>query len=60
MSQQVKVSITRKDFYSKDYNYVHTEGDVCNSIKNIKSGLVEAMIKIIKELFSVTYDDLLS
>lgn len=50
MSQPIKVSITRKDLYSKDYNDVHTEGDVCNSIKNIKSGLVEVMIKIIKEL----------
>ncbi|HBF8686543.1 hypothetical protein KWV42_10395 [Clostridioides difficile] len=50
MSQQVKVSISRKDLYSKDYNEVYIEGEVCKSVKNIKSGLVEVMLKIIKEL----------
>ncbi|HBG3821698.1 TPA: hypothetical protein KQC85_003140 [Clostridioides difficile] len=47
MSQEVKASITRKDLYSKDYNEVHIEGEICNSVK---SGLVEVMVKIIKEL----------
>ncbi len=50
MIQQIKVSITRKDLYSKNYREVHTEGDVYNSVNNIKSGLVEVMTKIIKEL----------
>lgn len=50
MIQEVKVSISRKNLYSKNYGEVHIEGDVCEDLKNIKNGLVEVMINIIKEL----------
>ena len=50
MSQQVKVSIARKDLYYKDYNSIYVEGNIYNSVKEVKNGLVEVMVKIIKEL----------
>lgn len=50
MNKTVRAIITRKDLYSKDYNEVQREVSECSSRNNIKSGLVELILKIHKEL----------
>lgn len=50
MSQAVKVSITKKDLYSKEYHNIQVEYDTNNGSNRIKTGLVQLMVRIIKEL----------
>ena len=49
MNQEIKVTISRQDLYSKDYSNIMVDNKKSYRIA-IKNRLVEVMLKIIKEL----------
>ncbi|EGT4046748.1 hypothetical protein ERM65_02040 [Clostridioides difficile] len=49
MTRKIKVTINRKDLYSKEYNNSKMEGDKNNVVVIIKKGLVDILVKISQE-----------
>ncbi|SJT05781.1 Uncharacterised protein [Clostridioides difficile] len=49
MTRKIKVTINRKDLYSKEYNNSKMEGDKNNVVVIIKKGLVYILVKISQE-----------